>query len=45
VLATTYWDDAKVVAEAQKMIDERKSMLGMDTKQLELRMQERGAEA
>src|SRR5579884_4372867 len=45
VLATTYWDDAKVVAEAQKMIDERKSMLGMDTKQLELRMQERGAES
>lgn len=45
VLATTYWDDPKVVAEAQKMIDERKSMTGMDTKQLELRMQERGAEA
>lgn len=42
VLATTYHDDAKIVAEAQKMVDEKKSMLGLDTKNLELRMQERG---
>jgi pyridoxal 5'-phosphate synthase pdxS subunit len=42
VLATTYYDDPKTVAEAQKMIDERKSMLGMDVKDLDLRMQERG---
>jgi pyridoxal 5'-phosphate synthase pdxS subunit len=28
--------------EAQKMVDERKSLLGLDTKNLELRMQERG---
>jgi len=42
VLATTFYDDPKVVAEAQRMIDEKKSMLGMDIKNLELRMQERG---
>jgi pyridoxal 5'-phosphate synthase pdxS subunit len=42
VLATTYYDDPKTVAEAQKMIDESKSMLGLDIKNLELRMQERG---
>lgn len=42
VLATTYYDDPKVVVEAQKMVDERKSLLGLDTKNLELRMQERG---
>lgn len=42
VLATTYYDDPKSVAEAQKMIDESKSMLGLDIKNLELRMQERG---
>ena len=42
VIATTYFDDAKTVLEAQKMIDEKKSMLGLDTKNLELRMQERG---
>ncbi|HSF49273.1 MAG TPA: pyridoxal 5'-phosphate synthase lyase subunit PdxS [Nitrososphaeraceae archaeon] len=42
VLATTYYDDPKVVMEAQKMVDERKSLLGLDTKNLELRMQERG---
>jgi pyridoxal 5'-phosphate synthase pdxS subunit len=28
--------------EAQKMVDEKKSLLGMDTNNLELRMQERG---
>jgi pyridoxal 5'-phosphate synthase pdxS subunit len=42
VLATAHYDDTKIVAEAQSMIDERKSMLGLDTKNLELRMQERG---
>lgn len=42
VLATTHYDNAKIVAEAQSMIDEKKSMLGLDTKNLELRMQERG---
>lgn len=45
VIATAYWDDPKVVMEAQRMIDEGKSMLGMDVKTLELRMQERGSEA
>src|SRR5918912_589258 len=42
VLATTYFDNPKIVAEAQKMVDEKKSMLGLDTKNLELKMQERG---
>ena len=42
VLATTHYDNARIVAEAQSMIDEKKSMLGLDTKNLELRMQERG---
>src|ERR687887_2316495 len=42
VLATTFYDDAKIVMEAQKMVDEKKSLLGMDTNNLELRMQERG---
>ncbi len=42
VLATTFYDDQSVVAEAQKMIDERKSMLGLDMENLELKMQERG---
>ena len=34
------WEDA-----AQKMIDERQSMLGLDVNTLELRMQERGGSA
>ncbi|TLX87241.1 MAG: pyridoxal 5'-phosphate synthase lyase subunit PdxS [Thaumarchaeota archaeon] len=42
VIATTYFDDPKTVLEAQKMIDERKSMLGLDIKNLDLKMQERG---
>ncbi len=42
VLAVSFWDDTKVVAEAQRMVDETKSMLGLDTKNLELRMQDRG---
>src|ERR1051325_826814 len=41
-LATTYFDNPKIVVEAQKMVDEKKSMLGLDTKNLELKMQERG---
>jgi len=43
VLATTFWEDPEKVKEAQKMIDERQSMLGLDIKELELRMQERGS--
>jgi pyridoxal 5'-phosphate synthase pdxS subunit len=43
VLATTFFDDAKIVTEAQKMVDEKNSMLGLDTKNLELKMQERGS--
>jgi pyridoxal 5'-phosphate synthase pdxS subunit len=45
VLATTFHDDPKIVMEAQKMVDEKKSLLGMDTNNLELRMQERGRDA
>jgi len=43
VLATTFWDEPDKVKEAQKMIDERQSMLGLDVDKLELRMQERGS--
>ncbi len=42
VLATTFWKESEKVKEAQKMIDERQSMLGLDVKTLELRMQDRG---
>ena len=45
VLATTFWDDPSAVRGAQEMIDERQSMLGLDVKTLELRMQERGGSA
>ncbi len=45
VLATTFWEDPDKVKDAQKMIDERQSMLGLDVKELELRMQERGSNA
>lgn len=45
VLATTFYNDAKIVKEAQKMVDEKKALLGLDTKNLELRMQERGQSA
>lgn len=45
VIATTYHDDPKQVMEAQKMVDEKKSMLGMDTANLDLKMQERGSNA
>jgi len=43
VLATTFWDDHPIVRDAQKMIDERQSIPGLD--RLELRMQERGGSA
>ena len=42
VMATTFWSDPARVMEAQRMIDERSSMLGLDVGALELRMQERG---
>ena len=42
VLATTFWEEPDKVKEAQKMIDERQSILGLDVKDLELKMQERG---
>lgn len=42
VLATTYYDDPSIVAEAQGMINEKKSMLGLDLESLEYKMQERG---
>jgi pyridoxal 5'-phosphate synthase pdxS subunit len=45
VLATTFWEDAKAVKEAQKMINEKQSILGLDVKNLELRMQDRGGSA
>ncbi|MEO2201244.1 MAG: pyridoxal 5'-phosphate synthase lyase subunit PdxS, partial [Nitrosopumilus sp.] len=45
VLATTFWDESDKVKEAQKMIDERQSMLGLDVNTLELRMQDRGGSA
>ena len=45
VLAATFWDDPDRVMEAQQMIDERESMLGLDVNALDLRMQERGGMA
>ena len=42
VIATTYHDNIEEVMEAQKLVDEKKSLLGLDTKNLELKMQERG---
>jgi pyridoxal 5'-phosphate synthase pdxS subunit len=42
VLATTFYDDPAKIAEAQRMVDEKRSMLGFDLKTLELKMQERG---
>ena len=42
VLATTFWEEPDKVKEAQRMIDERHSILGLDVKDLELKMQERG---
>ena len=43
VLATTFWEEADKVKDAQKMIDERQSLLGLDVKNLELKMQDRGS--
>ena len=40
VLAVSFHDDPSIVSEAQKMIDENRSMEGLE--QLDLRMQERG---
>jgi len=45
VLASTFWEDADAVKEAQKMINEKQSILGLDVNDLELRMQERGGSA
>lgn len=45
VLATTFWDEPDRVRDAQKMIDEKQSILGLDVHALELRMQERGGSA
>ncbi|MEM2955897.1 MAG: pyridoxal 5'-phosphate synthase lyase subunit PdxS, partial [Nitrososphaerales archaeon] len=44
VIATTYWDDPKIVLEASKMISEENSMIGIDIKTLkpEQMMQVRG---
>ncbi len=42
VLATTFFDDPAKVLEAQKMVDETKSMQGLDAKTMEFQMQERG---
>ncbi|MFQ6011824.1 MAG: hypothetical protein ACE5KG_06600, partial [Nitrososphaerales archaeon] len=42
VLSATFPDRPEIVVDAQKMIDEGKSMLGLDTSNLELRMQDRG---
>jgi pyridoxal 5'-phosphate synthase pdxS subunit len=42
VLAVAYHDNPEIVFEAQKMVDEKKSMLGLDSNHLELKMQERG---
>ena len=46
VMATTFWDDAVKVMEAQRMVGERSSMLGLgEGEAAELRMQERGGGA
>ena len=42
VLAATFYDDPSAVADSQRMVDEKKSMAGLDVKNLELKMQERG---
>jgi pyridoxal 5'-phosphate synthase pdxS subunit len=42
VLATTFFDDPQKVVEAQMMVDETKSMQGLDSKTMEFQMQERG---
>jgi len=42
VRATTFYDNSFIVAEAQRMVDEKKALIGLDVKNLELKMQERG---
>jgi len=42
VLATTFFNNPDKVVEAQKMVDETKSMQGLDAKNMEFQMQERG---
>lgn len=44
VLATTHFNDPAKVLEAQEMIDEKKTMFGIETDKMELSMQERGAD-
>ena len=41
VLATTFWEEPDKVKESTKMIDERQSLLGLDVKNLDLKMQKR----
>ncbi len=45
VLAVSHFDDPYTVMEAQEMIDERKSMVGVSPEALEVRMQVRGYES
>lgn len=45
VLATTFWDEPDRVKKAQEMTDEQGSILGLDIKTLDLRMQDRGDQA
>ncbi len=44
VLATTHFDKPEIVLEAQEMVDETKSMPGLEIDKLNVRLQERGAE-
>ncbi len=44
VLATTHFEDPEKVLEAQSMVDEEKTMFGIETDKMELSMQERGAD-
>jgi len=43
IFSLIFFKEPDKVKEAQKMIDERQSMLGLDVDKLELRMQERGS--
>jgi pyridoxal 5'-phosphate synthase pdxS subunit len=42
VLATTHYDDPSIVADAQRSVDESKSMEGLDQQTMVFKMQERG---
>lgn len=44
VMATTHFNDPDKVLEAQSMVDEQKTMFGIETDKMELSMQERGAD-